>query len=63
MALSDPRHPIWPIIRSAVIGVVACGILMITATHFDAGELQAAGGVGVASLAFDLITRMLAKEV
>jgi len=63
MLLSDPRHPIWPIIRSAVIGVVACGILMITATHFDSGELKAAGGVGVASLAFDLIKRMLAKEV
>ena len=63
MSLSDPRHPIWSIIRSAVIGMVACGILMITATNFDSGELKAAGGVGVASLAFDLVKRMLAKEV
>lgn len=63
VAFSDPRHPCWPIIRSAVIGAVACGMLAITATSFDSGELKAAGGVGVASLAFDLVKRMLAKEV
>jgi hypothetical protein len=44
------------------IGAVACGILLITATNFDSGELKAAGGVGIASLAFDLVKRMLAKE-
>jgi len=62
LALSDPRHPCWAILRSAVLGAVACGILAITATHFDSGELKAAGGMGVASLAFDLVKRVLAKE-
>ena len=62
LALSDPRHPCWAILRSAVFGAVACGILLITATNFDSGELKAAGGVGIASLAFDLVKRMLAKE-
>jgi len=63
MGLSDPRHPIWSILRSAVIGAVACGLLSVTASHFDSGELKAAGGVGMASLAFDLVKRLLAKEV
>ena len=63
MGLSDPRHPLWSILRSAVIGAVACAVLLITASNFDSGELKAAGGVGIASLAFDLIKRMLAKEV
>lgn len=63
MRFSDPRHPIWSVLRSAVIMGGACAMLSITASQFDAGELKAAGGVGMASLAFDLIKRLVAKEV
>jgi hypothetical protein len=59
----DPRHPIWPIIRTGVVMAGACVMLSITATSFDSGELKAVGGVGVASVAFDLVKRMIAKEV
>jgi len=62
MTLSDGRHPIWSILRMAVLMGGACLILSITASHFDAGELKAAGGVGAASLAFDLLKRALVKE-
>jgi hypothetical protein len=41
----------------------ACAMLSITASHFDAGELKAVGGVGMASLTFDIIKRLIAKEV
>lgn len=60
---SNPRHPIWPILRTAVVMAGACAMLSITATQFDGGELKAVGGVGAASLAFDVIKRLIAKEV
>jgi hypothetical protein len=62
MNLSDGRHPIWSILRMAVLMGGACLILSITASHFDAGELKAAGGVGAASLTFDLLKRAFVKE-
>ncbi len=60
MKLPDAKHPIWSIIRMAVLFGGAAMILHTTATHFDSGELVAAGGVGAASLAFDIIKRALA---
>ena len=62
MGLSDPRHPLWSIIRTVALMLCATLILHVTASHFDSGEMKAAGGVGITSLAFDLIKRMLAKE-
>ena len=59
MSLSDAKHPVWPIIRMAVMFTGATLILHETATSFDSGEMLAAGGVGAASLAFDLIKRTL----
>jgi hypothetical protein len=60
MKLPDAKHPIWSIIRMAVMFGGAALILNTTATHFDSGEIAAAGGVGAASLAFDLIKRAIA---
>lgn len=62
MTLPDAKHPIWSIIRSVVLFGGAALILQMTATSFDAGELKAAGGVGAASLAFDLIKRAFANN-
>jgi hypothetical protein len=62
MGLSDPRHPIWPIIRTASLMLCATLLLHVTATNFDLGEMKTIGGVGVASLAFDVIKRLIAKE-
>ena len=62
MRWSDPRHPIWPIIRTGVVMAGACVMLSITATSFDSGELKAVGGVGFASIAFDLVKKLIAKE-
>jgi len=60
MKLPDAKHPIWPLLRTAVVMGGACVMLTITATSFDSGELKAVGGVGAASLAFDIIKRALA---
>lgn len=57
MGLSDPKHPLWPIIRMTVL---FCGLTLIlerTATHFDFGELTAAGAGGALVLVFDIIKR------
>lgn len=63
MVTLSARHPIWSIIRLAVIGSVAIGALNVTASHFDSGELKAAGAVTFASVIFDVLKRALAKEV
>jgi hypothetical protein len=60
MTLPDAKHPIWSIIRTVVVMGGACLMLQITATSFDAGEMKAVGGVGAASLAFDIIKRAIA---
>jgi hypothetical protein len=60
--MPDARHPIWPIIRTVVVMTGACVMLSITATSFDSGELKAVGGVGAASLVFDIIKRALSSN-
>lgn len=61
-SLTDPRHPIWSIFRTVALMLCATLLLHVTATHFDGGELKAVGGVGLASVAFDVIKRLIAKE-
>lgn len=62
MLWSDPKHPIWSLLRSVVIMGGACLMLSITASHFDSGELKAVGGVGLASVAFDIVKKLVSKE-
>ena len=57
----NSKHPMWPILRSLSMFAGAALLLHVTASHFDAGELKAATGVGVASFVFDLIKRSLAN--
>lgn len=56
------KHPLWSILRMAVLGSVAIGVLNVTASHFDSGEMKAAGAVTLASVVFDALKRALAKE-
>lgn len=62
MRWGDPKHPIWSILRSAVVMGGACLMLSITATQFDSGELKAVGGVGLASVAYDVMKKLVLKE-
>lgn len=61
MRLDDPRHPIWPLARIAVIMVGTAGILAVTATTFDATELRAIGGSGLVALVAQFV-RPLGKD-
>jgi hypothetical protein len=36
-------------------------LLERTASHFDTGEVAAAGGVAVTSIAYDIVKRLLAQ--
>ena len=48
----DPRHPVWSLSRLAVQLAGASWMLWLTASSFDATELQAIGGiVGIGALA------------
>jgi hypothetical protein len=60
MLLHD-KHPLWSILRMAVIGAVAIGVLQVTASSFDYGEMKAAGGVALASVIFDVLKRQFAS--
>jgi hypothetical protein len=57
------RHPIWAIIRMGVLGSVAIGVLQVTASSFDSGELKAAGAVTLASAIFDVLKRQFAGNL
>lgn len=57
------RHPLWSILRMGVLGAVAVGALHVTASHFDAGEMTAAGVVIFASAFFDFLKRQFAERM
>lgn len=40
MGFRDPKHPIWGIVRLAVIGVILTVVLAVNAKNFDASELK-----------------------
>ena len=56
------RHPFWSILRMGVVFAGAIGVLQVTASTFDLGELKAAGAVGLLTLVFDVIKRQLADR-
>jgi hypothetical protein len=56
------RHPLWSILRMAVLGMVAVSALYVTAYSFDTGELKAAGTVTFASIFFDFLKRKFAEK-
>jgi hypothetical protein len=62
MKWSDGRHPIWTLARTIVLTFAAMAILDRTASHFDAGEVTAAVGVGGSVLAFDIIKRLFTNN-
>lgn len=43
MTLGDPKHPIWEILRLAVISAVLLTVLWRNASNFDATEWKAFG--------------------
>lgn len=57
----DGRHPVWSLLRSVVLMTGAVIILERTASHFDSGEVAAAGGVAVTSIAYDIVKKLLAQ--
>jgi hypothetical protein len=61
MTWRDGRHPVWSILRSVVLMTGAIVILDHTAAHFDRGEVAAAGGVAVPSIAYDIVKKLLAQ--
>ena len=38
--MHEASHPVWSIIRTAVLMLALCVILMMTATNFDETELR-----------------------
>lgn len=64
--IHDSKHPIWPIIRIAVVMGALVVILMLTAQHFDETEIETlvyafatiAGIEGVVNV----VNRMSGKE-
>lgn len=57
------RHPLWSIVRMSVLFAGTIGVLHVTATHFDIGELKAAGVVGLLSVVFDVAKRQFTEHI
>lgn len=62
MKLPEANHPLWPILRSAVVFAGAILILERTATNFDLGEMKAAGGVAIITAVFDIVKRSFSSN-
>lgn len=43
-SLKDPRHPIWAILRTAVMLLGLTALLYLNANNFDETELRVIGG-------------------
>lgn len=46
--MHDPKHPIWPILRLAVMMSALTAVLYFTAQHFDETELRTLIGMFLA---------------
>jgi len=53
----DGKHPLWSIVRMAVVFGAGLAALHITASHFDLGEVKAAGAVALITVVFDVAKR------
>jgi len=53
----DGTHPLWSILRMAVVFAAGIITLHVTATHFDLGEIKAAGTVALLTAVFDIAKR------
>lgn len=62
LATLHDKHPLWPIIRMAILGSILVGTLKVTATSFDQGEIAAASILALSSLVFDGFKRRATKE-
>lgn len=41
MRLSHPDHPVWNLLKIAIVGLIAITALYVTATTFDETEIKA----------------------
>lgn len=57
----DPKHPIWPLIRLAVMLGFLTAILFFTAHKFDATELKTIIGMFLAGAAAEGLPGMVSK--
>lgn len=40
MAWNDPKHPVWPIVRTGVVLLALVVVLWMNAEHFDQTEIK-----------------------
>ena len=57
MDWSDGKHPLWSVVRMGVVFTAGLVALHITASHFDLGEIKAAGAVALITVVFDVAKR------
>ena len=60
--MHDPKHPIWPILRLAVLMLSLLSILYFTATHFDETEVKTLVGAFLTAGSVEGLSAFLTKK-
>lgn len=59
--MHDPKHPIWAIIRTAIM-LAAYVVLLATSTNYDNTERLAILGVVLAAIGAETATKFMTKS-
>lgn len=57
MALPHEKHPFWPLVQTVVTTGCVAVLLLVTASSFDATEIQTITGTGLVNLAANYFLR------
>jgi len=59
--MHDPKHPIWAIIRTAIMLVALAFVLWINASNFDDTEIRTIVAMFLAAIGAETATKFMAK--
>ena len=60
--MHDPKHPIWAIIRTAIMLFALVVVLWLNASHFDDTEISTIVAMFLPAIGAETATKMRAKS-
>lgn len=57
--MNDPKHPIWAIIRTAILLLALIVVLWVNASNFDGTELKTIVAMFLAAIGAETTTKLM----
>lgn len=57
--MNDPKHPIWAIIRTAILLLALIVVLWVNASNFDGTELKTIVAMFLAAIGAETATKLM----